>query len=259
MCDLLVETKLVIPSSIPLPAELASAVRAYVESAEDQFEAVNALRTAIHGCSPNAAQPVDFVRWVPIGMVVENSYNPNSVAKIEMQLLLRSIDHDNYTQPIVTIWDDDLQKFVVVDGFHRYYVMKTTPEIRERCHGRLPVVVLNKNINERMAATVRHNRARGKHSVDGMSSMVFKMLDNGMSDVQVCQELGLEPEELLRLKHITGFSKLFADREYNKAWVLRNQVEIMQRYKKQAAAAAAAAGEPTASSAAPESGAVGGE
>ena len=204
-----------------------------IGAADDPYAAAEQVREAIHRAHPNAAQPVDLVRWVPIEMIEPNDYNPNSVARIEMSLLLRSIEHDGYTQPIVTIWDEERGKHVIVDGFHRYFVMKRNAEVRERCNGRLPVVVIEKGINDRMAATIRHNRARGKHSVEGMASMVFKMLDNGMSDEAICNELGMEPEELLRIKHITGFSKLFADREYNRAWVRRNQIRIRQRYEEQ--------------------------
>ena len=175
--------------------------------------------------------PVSTVKWVPLEQVEPNDYNPNSVARIEMGLLLTSILHDGYTQPVVTIYDADRDKYVIVDGFHRYFVMLSNEEVRASTGGLLPVVVIDKTISERMASTVRHNRARGKHSVQGMSSMVFKMLDDGMTDAQVCNELGMEPEELLRLKHITGFSKLFADREYNKSWVTRSQIRVRQEYE----------------------------
>ena len=104
--------------------------------------------------------------------------------------------------------------------------MRSNKELFERCKGRLPIVVIEKQINDRMASTVRHNRARGKHSVDGMANMVFQMLENGMSDADICNELGMEAEELVRLKHITGFSKLFKDTEYNRAWVTKNQIRL---------------------------------
>lgn len=190
----------------------------------DPVEGVSAIRRALHELSPLNGQPIDHVRWVPIEMVTPNDYNPNSVARVEMQLLYHSIKHDGYTQPVVTIWDDEKQKFVIVDGFHRYFTCKSNPDILARNRGRLPIVVIDKDINDRMASTVRHNRARGKHSVQGMSSMVFEMLENGWDDAAICNELGMEPEELLRLKHITGFSKLFEDVEYRRAWVTRRQV-----------------------------------
>lgn len=227
--------------------EALAALQAAVESipAEDRAAVLESIRDALHPLHPNADQPIDRVRWVPHEMVEPNDYNPNSVAHVEMGLLLRSIDHDGYTQPVVTIWDPDLKKYVIVDGFHRYFVMKSNQEVYDRCHGLLPIVVIDKDINDRMAATVRHNRARGKHSVGGMANMVFKMLDNGMADEDICNELGMEPEELLRLKHITGFSKLFEDHEYARAWMSRNQVEVRQRHRQKVAEeAAAAAAEP---------------
>lgn len=178
-------------------------------------------------------QPIDNVIWVPIDKVEANDYNPNSVAKIEMQLLYISILKDGYTQPIVTIYDSEKDKYIIVDGFHRYSVCKMNKDIYERNNGLLPIVVIDKPVNERMASTVRHNRARGKHSISGMSNMVFKLLDNGWDDKEICNELGLEAEELLRLKHLTGFSKLFENIEYKKAWETKRQIEIRQKYKKE--------------------------
>lgn len=188
-------------------------------------DALNAVRTMLHERSPHRDDPVDNVRWVPREMVVANDYNPNSVAHHEMQLLHVSISHDGYTQPIVTVWDDEQQRYVIVDGFHRYFV-GGVKDIMERTGGNLPIVVLDKGINDRMASTVRHNRARGRHSIEGMSNMVFSLLDNGWADEEVCNELGLEPEELVRLKHVTGFSKLFAEADYAKAWVSRRQIKL---------------------------------
>lgn len=170
-------------------------------------------------------QPIDKVLRVPIEKVYANDYNPNSVAPIEMKLLYVSILHDGYTQPVVTIYDKDKDRYIIVDGFHRYSVMKLNKDIYDLNGGLLPIVVIEKDINDRMASTVRHNRARGKHSVNGMSNMVFKMLENGWNDEDICNELGMEAEELLRLKHITGFSKLFKDVEYKKSWVTRNQIK----------------------------------
>tara|TARA_B100000780_G_C21101591_1_gene444549 strand:+ start:596 stop:1177 length:582 start_codon:yes stop_codon:yes gene_type:complete len=176
-------------------------------------------------------QPISDVLWVSVDDVEPNDYNPNSVAGQEMKLLHTSIKHDGYTQPIVTIYDEEKKKYVIVDGFHRYFTCKNNKDIFDTTQGRVPIVVIKKDINERMAATVRHNRARGQHSVSGMSSMVFSMLDNGWKDEEVCNHLGMEPDELLRLKHITGFSKLFADTEYNKAWVTKHQIRIKKEFK----------------------------
>jgi len=173
--------------------------------------------------------PVDFVKRVPLEKVKANDYNPNSVARTELALLYISILHDGYTQPVVTVYDPESDEYTIVDGFHRYYVMKSYKDIYERNNGLLPVVVIDKSINDRMASTVRHNRARGKHSVQGMSNLVFSLLDGGWADADICNELGMEPEELLRLKHITGFSKLFKDREYNKSWQTKRQILIKKQ------------------------------
>lgn len=210
--------------------EILDQIRSILASSEDVVEDMNSIREAIHSMSP-VGQPVDFVRWVPIEKVRANDYNPNSVASIEMGLLYKSIEKDGYTQPVVTIMDGD--SYVIVDGFHRYFTAKSNAEILERNLGRVPVVVIDKPINDRMASTIRHNRARGKHSINGMSSIVFSMLDNGWGDAEVCNELGMEPEELIRLKHITGFSKLFKDAEYSKAWESRSQIRIRRKYEEE--------------------------
>ena len=200
-------------------------------SDDDKVDSLHDIRLALHKASPLSEQPIDMVHWVDVDDVQANDYNPNSVAGQEMQLLYTSILHDGYTQPIVTIWDEDLKKYVIIDGFHRYFTCKNNDDIKDRNRGRLPIVVLKKDINDRMASTVRHNRARGKHSVNGMSSMVFSMLDNGWSDVQICNHLGMEADELLRLKHITGFSKLFEDAEYSKTWTTKHQIALKKKYQ----------------------------
>jgi len=168
--------------------------------------------------------PINDVKWVPIEKVEANDYNPNTVAGKEMGLLHTSIKHDGYTQPIVTVYDPDRDMYVIVDGFHRYFTCKNNKDIKDSTHGHLPIVVLDKSINDRMASTVRHNRARGAHSVTGMSNMVFTMLENGWADADICNKLGMDADELLRLKHITGFSKLFKDAKYNKSWVSKHQI-----------------------------------
>lgn len=193
---------------------------------EDKIKWVEALKEQIDNNHPLNSQPVNRIRWVDINDVQANDYNPNSVAKTEMGLLYTSILHDGYTQPVVTIWDNEIKKYIIVDGFHRYFTCKSNADILSRNCGRLPIVVIDKNINDRMASTVRHNRARGKHSVTGMSNMVFSMLENGWEDNAICNELGMEPDELLRLKHITGFSKLFSNTEYQKAWVTKRQLQL---------------------------------
>ena len=199
-----------------------------------RLQAIENARQALAELSPLHEQPVDRIRWVPVEDVEPNDYNPNSVAKIEMGLLYTSILHDGYTQPVVTIWDEEKQKYVIVDGFHRYFTCRNNTDIRERNLGYLPIAVLDKPINDRMASTVRHNRARGKHSIDGMSNMVFQMSENGWSEAEICGELGMEAEEVLRLKHITGFSKLFENAEYKKAWESKVQLKLRKQAEAQA-------------------------
>lgn len=202
----------------------------------ERLAAIERVRDALHQLCPLATQPVDRVRWVPVEEVDPNDYNPNSVAGKEMGLLYTSIKHDGYTQPVVVIRDEAKNKYVIVDGFHRYFTCKANPDIYERNRGRLPVVVIEKSINDRMASTVRHNRARGEHSVQGMANMVFTMLDNGWSDAAICNELGMEPEELLKLKHITGFSKLFEDVAYQQSWESKHQIRLRKEWAERTAA-----------------------
>jgi len=174
--------------------------------------------------------PVSNVQWIPIDKIEANDYNPNVVASNELYLLHHSIKNDGYTQPIVTVYDEKRDKYVIVDGFHRYIVGKTHKDISEPRDNKLPVVVIDKSINDRMASTIRHNRARGKHNVTGMANLVFGMLENGWTDSAISRELGMEADELLRLKHVTGFSKLFKDVKYRKAWESKKQVKFRHQY-----------------------------
>jgi ParB-like chromosome segregation protein Spo0J len=219
--------------SYPLsPAKpVSQALREYYLAAENKLDFIQQARTVLAELSPMKHQPVDNVRWVLLEKVRPNDYNPNTVASMEMRLLYTSIQHDGLTQPIVTVYDPQTDEYIVVDGFHRYFVTKNNADLRERQNGLLPIVVIDKPVNDRMASTIRHNRARGKHSVAGMASMVFQMLDNGWQDEAICNELGMEAEELLRLKHITGFSKLFKDVEYRKSWMARRQIKMRRQYE----------------------------
>jgi ParB-like chromosome segregation protein Spo0J len=176
---------------------------------------------------------VDAVRWVPVSKVSPNDYNPNSVAVAEMKLLVRSILADGYTQPVVTVYDPGKDQYVIVDGFHRYTVAKTCPDVQKLTRGMVPIVVLDKPLADRMAATVRHNRARGRHSVQGMSNLVFQMLAQGMTDEEVCKELGMEPDELVRLKYVTGFAKLWESAEYRKAWETERMARARHEYHRE--------------------------
>lgn len=177
-------------------------------------------------------QPISEVQWIPIEKVHANDYNPNSVASQEMKLLYVSVKKDGYTQPVVTIYDEKKDRYMIVDGFHRYSIMRRYKDIYAACEGKLPCVVLRgKTVNDLMASTIRHNRARGKHSVQGMSNIVMEMLLNGASDLEVCNELGLEAEELVRLKYITGYAKLYEGNEYSRAAYSEKQVEELKKYE----------------------------
>lgn len=196
----------------------------YIESLErlpidERVEAINRLREAIHNVSPFNTEPVDFVRWVKNTSVHANDYNPNSVAPPEMELLRHSIDKDGYTQPIVSMPRDDA--FEVIDGFHRHRVGKECADIQSRVHGYLPVVQIRgsqEDKNDRMAATIRHNRARGEHRVDSMAEIVLELKRRFWSDEKIGKELGMEPDEVLRLTQVTGLAGVFADREFSEAW-----------------------------------------
>lgn len=174
--------------------------------------------------------PVSKVEFIPLEQIEANDYNPNVVAKNELRLLYHSIKQDGYTQPVVVIHDKARAKYVIVDGFHRYLVMKYHKDISEPRQGLLPVVVLDLDIKDRMASTIRHNRARGKHHIQGMADVVFRMLDAGWSDEVIYKELGLSQDELIRLKYVTGFAKLFEGLKYRQAWETRRMIRIKRDY-----------------------------
>lgn len=162
--------------------------------------------------------PVYNIKPVPIEKIVANTYNPNAVAPPEMRLLYDSIKEDGYTMPIVCYYDKENDKYVIVDGFHRYRVMMEHSDIRERERGMIPVSVIDKPIDHRMASTIRHNRARGSHNVDLMSNIVKELHELGRSDAWISKHLGMDKDEILRLKQITGLAALFKDVEFGQAW-----------------------------------------
>ena len=161
--------------------------------------------------------PVYNVKAVPVEKVRANSYNPNSVASPEMKLLETSIWEDGYTMPVVCYYLPDEDIYEIVDGFHRYTTLKTSKRIYEREGGMLPVVTIEKDINDRMASTIRHNRARGTHSVDLMRDIVGELVASGMSDSWIIKHIGMDKDEVLRLKQLSGLASLFIDREYSEA------------------------------------------
>jgi ParB-like chromosome segregation protein Spo0J len=162
--------------------------------------------------------PVYNVLCVPLEKVTANDYNPNSVAPPEMALLETSIWEDGYTQPIVTYYDAEKDVYIVVDGFHRYLTLKNSKRIFERENGMLPIVVIDKQLGDRMASTIRHNRARGSHNIELMSTIVAELVEMGKGDRWICQHIGMSVDELLRLKQITGVAALFANRDFSKSW-----------------------------------------
>lgn len=162
--------------------------------------------------------PVYNVKAVHIEKIEANDYNPNAVAPPEMKLLETSIWEDGYTQPVVTYYDSDRDKYIVVDGFHRYLILKTCKKIRDRENGMLPIVTIEKEIGERMASTIRHNRARGSHNVDLMSNIVGELVEMGKSDNWISKNIGMGVDEILRLKQITGLASLFKNKEFSSAW-----------------------------------------
>lgn len=187
---------------------------------EQKVDAINRIREALHEISPFNTEPVDFVKWVKNPLVHANDYNPNSVAPPEMALLHRSIQADGYTQPIVSMPDPD-GRYEVIDGFHRHRVGKECEDIQGRVHGYLPLVQIRQSQqdrNDRMAATIRHNRARGEHSVSSMADIVIELKRRFWSDEKIAKELGMDADEVLRLTQVTGLAGLFAEREFSEAW-----------------------------------------
>ena len=173
-----------------------------------------------------SASPVYNVAAVPLEKIRANSYNPNAVAPPEMKLLELSIWEDGYTMPVVCYYIPEEDIYEIVDGYHRFCILKTSDRIRERENGMLPVVVIEKDITNRMASTIRHNRARGSHSIELMSNIVAELVEAGMSDAWILRHIGMDKDELLRLKQITGIAALFKDHEFSEAWSTDTHGEV---------------------------------
>lgn len=207
--------------------ERARSLSAELEGLPDleRVEVINEVKRALHAVSPLRDEPVDCVLWVPAESVEANDYNPNNVAPPEMRLLEHSIREDGYTQPIVTYETEHGRE--VVDGFHRNRVGKECKEIKARTLGFLPVTTINadrEDRSDRIASTIRHNRARGKHQVAAMSEIVVELKRRNWSDEKIGRELGMEPDEVLRLAQISGLAEMFADREFSEAWEVADGV-----------------------------------
>lgn len=198
-----------------------------IDSVDQRVEAINIIRSSLHDVSPFKGEPVDFVKWVKSNDVTQNDYNPNKVAPAEMKLLELSIHNDGYTQPIVGWCDSDKGKNEVIDGFHRSRVGKESKAINKRVHGYLPIVDINTKQSgkkDRIASTIRHNRARGKHQIDAMSEIVIELKNRNWKNARIANELGMDEEEVLRLCQISGMESLFSDKDFSSAWEADNSV-----------------------------------
>lgn len=187
---------------------------------EDRIKAINAFRMAIHSVSPFRHEPVDCVLWVKSDQLSPNNYNPNNVAPPEKKLLLKSIEADGFTQPIV-VAHSGTDGYEIVDGFHRHQLGKSKATLKQRLKGYLPITCLEGTRYDRMAATIRHNRARGRHQIQAMSEIVRELSLLGWSDEKIGKELGMDGDEVLRLKQINGLQELFANRRFSKAWTVK--------------------------------------
>lgn len=185
----------------------------------EKVNTINKIRLELAKYSPFRAEPVDCVQWVPNTEVQANNYNPNTVAPPEMKLLELSIQEDGYTQPIVS-WARE-GGYEVIDGFHRHRVGKESKVIQKRILGYLPLVIINNNraeLSDRMASTIRHNRARGKHGVDSMSDIVVELKKRNRSDDWIAKHLGMDSDEVLRLCQVSGLVEMFSNTEFSKSW-----------------------------------------
>ena len=187
-----------------------------IKDIDEKVKMLNLIRTNIADISP-FEEPVDCVRWIPTDKVKANEDNPNKVASTEMKLLHTSIKLDGYTQPIVA-YKLDNGEYEVVDGFHRNRVGKEYKDINKRIHGYLPLVILDKPLDERIGSTIRHNRARGTHQIRSMSEIVIDLAKAGWTDEEICKKIGMELDEVIKLKQITGLKEAFQNHEFSKSW-----------------------------------------
>lgn len=194
----------------------------------EKIEAINKIKIALHEISPFKNEPVDCVIWVPNEKITANDYNPNKVAPPEMELLEISIMNDGYTQPIVTWPNNEKETIEVIDGFHRNRVGKESKIVKNRVHGYLPIVLIRheqSSKNDRIASTIRHNRARGKHQINAMSEIVIELKNRNWENARIAKQLGMDEEEVLRLCQISGLEHLFNDNDFSKAWESDDSVE----------------------------------
>lgn len=188
-------------------------------SNDDKINEINDLKQALHNISPFKHEPVDCVLWLKTSDIIANDYNPNSVAPPEMQLLEVSINNDGYTQPVVTWYDGKTRE--IIDGFHRSRIAKESKSIIERLMGYMPIVTVNESQTDkgsRIASTIRHNRARGKHAVSAMSDIVIELKKRNWSEARIGKELGMDEDEILRLCQISGLAEAFENEDFSEAW-----------------------------------------
>lgn len=193
----------------------------------EKIEAINKIKIALHDASPLKEEPVDCVLWVKSDSVIANDYNPNKVAPPEMLLLETSISEDGYTQPIVTFAEDD--KYTVIDGFHRNRVGRECEVIRNRVKGYLPITLIRPDREgrcDRIASTIRHNRARGKHTITGMTDIIVELKRRNWSNEKIARELGMDADEILRLSQISGLAEMFKDKDFSEAWEAQTVADI---------------------------------
>lgn len=201
-----------------LATELASEI-AKLSNVEDKIDTLNSVRLELHKVSPLKHHPVDYVFWGKSNEVEANEYNPNSVAPPEMLLLYESILNDGYTMPIVSF--RDAENIKIVDGFHRRETEQRNKDISESTFGRVPLTQIRAeqaDTSNRMASTIRHNRARGSHNIDLMSNIVAELVEMGKGDAWICKHIGMSKDELLRMKQITGLASLFQNHSFSKSW-----------------------------------------
>lgn len=200
-----------------LAHELANKIEG-IADIDEKIDQLNEVRSILHKVSPLKHHPADNVQWIKSEEIEGNDYNPNYVAPPEMKLLIRSIIEDGYTMPIVT-YQEDIRR--IVDGFHRRKANITSKQINDSTYGRLPTTIVrsdHQDRSNRMASTIRHNRARGSHNIDLMVEIVRELKGIGQSDAWIMKHIGMDADELLRLKQLSGLAELFKDREFSNSW-----------------------------------------
>ncbi|MGU3413399.1 IbrB-like domain-containing protein [Enterobacteriaceae bacterium C34A] len=205
--------------------QMIEQMTAWLESLPEakRIEAINQFRQALHRVSPFRDQPIDCVLWVKQEDIAPNDYNPNNVAPPEKKLLLKSLETDGFTQPVVAHRTPD-QHYEIIDGFHRHLLASSKPALKAKLKGFVPVTLLQEEksgVSRRMASTIRHNRARGRHQINAMSEIIRELSQLGWSEVKIGEELGMDADEVLRLRQINGLLDMFSDRQFSEAWTVK--------------------------------------